>query len=110
MDIFSVIATSPLTPITLSLASIALIITSFARGWIVSSFTVGALLQVQNLRIKEAIKRGDDYRLSWELSEKRADILQTVVDKLTTVGDTMNKVLDALPAPKSGDKKNETVT
>lgn len=101
---------SPLTPITLALASIALIITSFARGWIVSKFTVNTLLTVQNLRIQEAIKRGEDYKLAWELSEKRADVLQAVVDKLTGVGDTLNRVLDALPAPKTGDKQNETTS
>lgn len=108
-DIVATIATSPLTPITLALTSIALIITSFARGWIVSKFTVETLLAVQNLRIQEAIKRGEDYKLAWELSEKRADILQSVVDKLTGVGDTLNRVLDALPAPKVGDKQNETI-
>jgi hypothetical protein len=102
VNIFDTIMSSPLTPITLSLAAISLIITSFARGWIVSRFTVETLLSVQNLRIAEAIKRGDDYKLAWELSEKRADILQKLVDKTTAVGENVDKILSALPLPPNG--------
>lgn len=107
MEIFETIAGSPLTPITLSLAAISLIITSFARGWIVSRFTVETLLAVQNLRIEEAIKRGDDYKIAWELSEKRGDVLQGMVDSLSGLTVTVNKVLDALPAPRSGDNSEK---
>lgn len=85
------------TPSALSLMAIALIITSFARGWIVSKLTVETLLTVQNLRISEAIQRGDDYRTAWELSEKRADLLQDLVDNLSIVGVSVDKILKALP-------------
>jgi hypothetical protein len=105
MNPLDVIAGSPLTPITLSLGAISLIITSFARGWIVSKFTVESLLSVQNLRIQEAIKRGDDYKTAWELSEQRADVLQAVVDKLTAVGDSVDRILSAIPVPHSEDTK-----
>ena len=93
-----------LTPAALALSAVALIITSFARGWIVSRFTVETLLSVQNLRIAEAIKRGDDYKAAWELSEKRGDVLQALVDKLTVVGDSVDKILTNLPAPQKGDR------
>lgn len=108
MNPLDVIAGSPLTPITLSLGAISLIITAFARGWIVSKFTVESLLSVQNLRIQEAIKRGDDYKVAWELSEKRADILQELVDKLTVVGNSVDKILSAIPVPQTGDNKERT--
>lgn len=110
MEIIDTIVGSPLTPISLSLAAISLIITSFARGWIVSRFTVEQLLGVQNLRIAEAIKRGDDYKAAWELSEKRGDILQSMVDQLAGVAVTVDKVLTALPAPHSGDGDERLVT
>lgn len=103
MDVLDGILSSPLTPITLSLAAISLIITSFARGWIVSRFTVETLLAVQNLRIEEAIKRGDDYKTAWELSEKRGEILQELVAKLSVVGVSVDKLLTNLPTPPSGD-------
>lgn len=104
MDWIDAVMSSPLTPISLSLASISLIITSFARGWIVSRFTVETLLSVQNLRIAEAIKRGDDYKAAWELSEKRGEVLQTLVDTLSVVGTSVDKVLNALPTPSTGDR------
>jgi len=110
LDVLSIIGSSPLTPITLSLASISLIITAFARGWIVSKFTVESLLAVQNLRIAEAIKRGDDYKTAWELSEQRADTLQALVDKLTAVGNSVDKILLALPVPPSGGSNDEVST
>jgi len=105
MDWIDSIAASPLTPITLSLSAIAVIITSFARGWIVSRFTVETLLGVQNLRIAEAIKRGDDYKAAWELSEKRGDILQALVDDLTVVGASVDKILSSLPTPQTGGRE-----
>ena len=110
MDVLSTIAGSPLTPLTLCLASVSLIITSFARGWIVSKFTVESLLSVQNLRIAEAIKRGDDYKAAWELSEQRADTLQSVVDKLTAVGESVDRILTAIPVPRSGDNDDKVGT
>ena len=102
MEWIDAIAVSPLTPITLSLSAIAIIITSFARGWIVSRFTVETLLSVQNLRISEAIKRGDDYKAAWELEQKRAEVLQNLVENLASVGVTVDKILTNLPAPRSG--------
>lgn len=103
MDWIDTVMSSQLTPISLCLTAIALIITSFARGWIVSRFTVETLLGVQNLRIEEAIKRGDDYKLAWELAEKRADILQKLVVELKVVGESVDKLLNSLPVPHNGD-------
>lgn len=97
------VMSSQLTPITLCLSSIALIVTAFARGWVVSKFQVETLLSIQNLRIDEANKRADDYKTAWELSEKRAEVLQSLVDQLAVVGVSVNKILTALPAPRTGD-------
>lgn len=68
-----------------------------------SSPVVKQITDLQNLRIEEAIKRGDDYKVAWELAEKRGDVLQGMVDSLSGLALTVNKVLDALPAPRSGD-------
>lgn len=103
MDGIDVILGSTWTPVTLLLALICLIIVSLVRGWIQPRSTVEQILEVQNLRITEAIKRGDDYKAAWELSEKRGDILQDMVDQFAPVTATLDKVLSSLPAPRSGD-------
>ena len=104
MEWIDTVMSSPLTPLSLCLASISLIITSFARGWIVSRFTVESLLGVQNLRIEEAIKRGDDYKAAWMLEQERGKVLQQMVDALTIVGVSVDKILTSLPTPRTGDR------
>lgn len=86
-----------LTPSALLLGEIALLMTAFFRGWIVAKPTYTEITKLQNSRIEEAIKRGDDYKLAWELSEKRADVLQALVADTTSVGENVNKILNALP-------------
>lgn len=88
--------------VSLGITSIGLIITSFARGWIVSKLTVETLLTIQNLRIAEAIKRGDDYKTAWELEVARGETQQTMIDQLAIVAENQVKLLDSLPSPHSG--------
>lgn len=81
---------SNLTPVALSLSAIALVITSFARGWIVSKFVVEMLVAAAN-------QRGEDYKALYETEKQRADVLQGIVEQLTELGTTSAKILEALP-------------
>lgn len=107
MDVFQAIGTSPLTPITLSLSCIALVITSFARGWIVSAFQVKQLLAVQNLRIEEAIariaeatKRGDEWMGIAQGKDKIIADQAKQIEILQLTAENTNRVLQALPQPR----------
>lgn len=96
------ILASPLTPITLALTSVAVIIMAFARGWIVSAFQVRQLLNIQNLRIAEANKRADEWK---SVSDKKDAVIAAQaqqIELLKSIADNTNRVLAALPAPKGG--------
>lgn len=100
MSLFETVVGSPLTLSGLALASLALVVTSFARGWIVSAFQVRQLLSVQNLRIEEAVKRGDDWQTAYKAEAEAHAVTRKQVDQLQVVATTVDRILNALPVPK----------
>jgi hypothetical protein len=88
---------------------VILILTSFFRGWVVSARQVSEITKLQNLRLEESIARGNEYKEALLLSEKRGDVLQKLVDTTTTVGETVNRILNSLPDPHTGGTNGEKV-
>ncbi len=86
------------TPTALSLGAIALIISAFARGWILSKFTVETLIQGYKDLVELHKLRADDFKALYETERKRADVLGEVATLAATI-------LERLPVPSSGDKK-----
>lgn len=98
-DVFG-IPVSTLTPVGLLFLLIVLIITSFVRGWIIAKW-VAALL------IEQATLRAEEWRQLYLNEKERADVLQEVAAKMTTLGEASAKILEALPHP--GDTRTEKV-
>jgi hypothetical protein len=48
-------------------------------------------------------RRGDDYYKLWQTADARGDVLEDVATDIVAVGETMSKVLAALPIPKGGE-------
>ena len=107
LDAFPDFVFGTLTPAALALSAVALIITSFARGWIVSKFTVETMLSGYRLVAEQANLRTTDYIVLWEVEKKRADKLEEIVDTLKIVGEQQLKILQALPVPLSKDDERK---
>lgn len=90
---------SPLTPAAALVTIVVLNVTAFFRGWVVSSKQVALVTSVQNQRITEANKRADDWQAAYYASEAKNGILAEQLKTLTIVGETVDKILSALPAP-----------
>lgn len=99
MTILETILGSQITPITLALLAIAAIIFIFAKGWVVSRFQVESLLAVQNLRIDEAVKRGNDWQAAYVAERDKNEVLIRQLDKLAVVGEAVDRLITALPHP-----------
>lgn len=93
-----------LTPSALGLAAIAVILTSFARGWIVSRFTVETMLAGYKELAEQANKRAEDYKEIAERERARADVIEKIATDLTVVGETASRILGALPHNREGGK------
>lgn len=91
------------TPAALGLGAIALIVTSFARGWIISRFTMETLLSGYKLLVEQANQRAEDWKSLYETEKIRADVLHDVAQKMTPLAETTAKILAALPTPSSRD-------
>ena len=105
MEWLDTILSSPYPAAVLIMIFAAGIIFMFSKGWVVTAPQIKLVTDLQNLRIVEAIKRGDDYKTAWELSEKRGDTLQALLDKTTIIGISVDKLLSNLPTPQTGDKE-----
>lgn len=90
------------TPAAVALSAIALIITSFARGWIVSAFTVTTLLGVYKLLVDQANQRAEDYKEIADIERKRGDVVQEMNIKLTSLVETSAKILAEVSVPRPG--------
>lgn len=110
MDTVQAIVGSPLTIGGLLLGEIALIITAFVRGWIVSSAQVANILLVQNLRIAEAIQRGDDWHNAYLAEQAKNAVLAEQLNTLAVVGETVSKILSALPAPEAKSTSQQEIS
>jgi hypothetical protein len=86
------------TPISLALGAVALILTSFARGWIVSKATVEIMIKGYEAVSEQSNKRANDFQEMYHTEKERGDILQGIVEKLTVIGETSARILDALPS------------
>lgn len=95
MDVFTTILQSNLTPITLSLTSIALIVLSFIRGWILPQSTVTLLLGAKDATI-------DHYKRAYEAQLARSDKQQEILEKLLTYAEGADKVLTAIQQKNEG--------
>lgn len=85
-----------LTINSLALAVIALVVVSVVRGWLVPRHT-------HERELEQANQRAADYKELYQTADKRADILEEVAGDIVTVGETMTKVLKALPTPHQND-------
>jgi len=85
------------TPAAFGLSAIALIITSFARGWIVSRFTVETLIQGYKELIEQEKRRADDWKALYFDEKESRILLQQVGEKMTALGETSAKILAAIP-------------
>lgn len=99
VTILETILSSQITPITLMLLAIVAIIFIFAKGWVVSRFQVETLLAVQNLRIDEAVKRGNDWQAAYVIERDKNEVLLRQLDKLAVVGEAVDRLITALPHP-----------
>jgi hypothetical protein len=106
--IIAAIFANPLTLGALSLAAIALIITSFARGWIVSRYTVETMLGGYKGLVDQANIRAADYKEAWELSEAARKLDSEHQAKLLVYAEAADKVLQALPVTYPGVNKERT--
>jgi len=80
------------------------VIFAFAKGWVVVVSQVRALVEIMTARIADANKRGDDWYAAYLIEREKNETLTTVVEKLTIVGETTDKILKALP-PHEGEEK-----
>lgn len=81
-----------------------------AKGWLLTPFQVKNLLELQNMRIAEANKRGDEWRDAYNGRAASLDTALEQVDRLKSVGDTANRVLSSLPVPPNqGTSKKDEV-
>ena len=86
----------------LALSAIALIITSFARGWVVAKFVVESIIKVYDLLVTASNKRADDYKEAWELSEAARKLDAAQLASLLVYAETADRILRTIPAPPSG--------
>lgn len=96
MDIFSTIFSSPLTPVTLALATVALTVVSFIRGWILPKGTVMLLIAAEHAR-------SVDFQAAWEAEKQRNDTLMEYLQKLLSFAEAADRVLKSLPANERGE-------
>lgn len=90
MDIFTTIFSSPLTPVSLALATVALTVVSFIRGWILPKGTVMLLIAAERTR-------AEDFQAAWEAEKLRNDTLMEYLKKLMTFAEAADRVLKSLP-------------
>lgn len=90
--LFATILGSPLTPVTLAMSLLALIIFSMVRGWLLPKSTVLLLITAEKLV-------AENYKLAWEAEKSRNDTLTDYLRQLLTYAETADKVLKSIPLP-----------
>jgi translation initiation factor 6 (eIF-6) len=85
----------PLGQLTLNvicLGGIGAMLFGMLRGLIIPKST-------HDRELARADQRAEDYRMLWEVANKRGDKLEEVAEDVVVIGETMGNLLRALPAP-----------
>ena len=90
--VFAAILGSPLTPVTLAMSCLAMIIISMVRGWLLPKSTVLLLINAEKLVAQ-------NFKEAWEAEKLRNDTLTEYLQKLLTYAETADKVLKSIPLP-----------
>lgn len=83
--------------LAITIIFVGFVIFAFVKGWIVPQSQVRNLLELLTGRVNDANKRGDDWYAAYLVEREKNEVLVEVVDKLTIVGETTDKILKALP-------------
>lgn len=79
------------------------LIFSFIKGWLLTPSQVRNLMEVQNLRLVESNKRGDDWKAAYDQQSTALNLALDQIEKLKVVGEATNKVLTSLPVRPAGE-------
>lgn len=82
--------TSPITPVTLALGTVAVMFFLLFTGRLLPRGTVELLLTAERLIAQ-------NYKDAWEAEKARNDLQSTYLESLLTYAETANKILNALP-------------
>jgi hypothetical protein len=93
MDFLATIFSSPITPVSLALGTVAAIVLAFIRGWIIPKGTVLLLLQAKE-------QRATDLQAALNLERARNDVILDQLKRLLVYAETADKIIQALPALK----------
>jgi len=52
--------------------------------------------------VDRADQRAADYKELWQISDKRGNVMEGVAEDIVIIGENLNKVIKALPAPGGG--------
>lgn len=99
MGWFDIVMSSELTPAVIVLLLCGLVIFSFGKGWILTSWQIKALTDLQNLRLIESNQRGEDWKQAYYAEKASKDVLAEQVDRLKVVSDLLDRIVRGLPAP-----------
>lgn len=103
MGWIDVVMSSNITPSILAMLAAGLIVIAFVRGWVLTPWQVKAITDLQNLRLVESNQRAEDWKQAYYAEKEAKAVLAEQVDRLKVVGDLLDRVVRALPAPERTD-------